>query len=157
MKRLLFIFGIILMAPVCNAQTDKVLYTENAPEYPGCTGTNTEKKACFRKKIGEHLSSNFNSSDLVNKLNFATPGKRIVFIRFDIDTTGNIENIRIASRDSVLQGDEAKQLLKTEAIRVFKMVPKLQPASTQVFINDEPQKERYVSVPYGFRLAFMVE
>ena len=143
-KHVLFSLGIFLIAFVSNAQTDTSRIIETVPVYPGCSGSTTEQKACFNKKIGEHISNNFDF-DMVQKLGFP-PGKMKIYVRFTIGSTGNTEDILVLR--NIKEEEATHPKLEEEVIRVFKMIPKMEPGT---------QRNRPVRVKYTFPLAFMVD
>ena len=109
---------------------------EEAPTYPGCLGTKTEKKACFGEEIKNHFQRNFNF-ELVNHLGLSLGRKRIL-IRFIINREGVVEDVN--ARAPHLR-------LKNEAIRVVKLLPQMIPGK---------QRARPVAVSYTLPLTIIV-
>lgn len=109
---------------------------EEAPVYPGCTGTKAEKKACFNLEIKNHIQQNFNF-ELANHLGLSE-GRKRVFIRFIINKEGIVEEVN--ARAPHLR-------LKNEAIRVVKLLPQMVPAR---------QSGRSVAVSYTLPLTIIV-
>ena len=110
---------------------------EEAPTYPGCIGTNEEKKACFSKKVQKLVSRKFNS-DLASILGLS-PGKKRITVLFKIDANGNIVEMRARAPHKALE---------KEAIRVVKLLPKMTPGKMQ----GQP-----VNVKYVLPIVFSVE
>ena len=65
---------------------------EEPPVFPGCKGSKEQKKKCLQKKIGEHISKNYNTG--LSKDLGLTPGKKKVYVIFKIDKTGKVSNAR---------------------------------------------------------------
>lgn len=106
---------------------------ENVPIFPGCDGgTNDERKACFQKKIQEHVKKNFNYPDIA--LELGIQGK--VYVQFVIDANGNITNIRTRGPDKNLE---------KEAARIIGSLPQMIPGK---------QRGRAVKVPYSIPINF---
>ena len=96
----------------------------------------TKRKSCFAEAIKKHVSTNFN-------VDIATPlglvGVNRVYVRFAIDTTGNITDI---------QARAPHEKLEEEAIRVVQSIPKVIPG------EHEGQK---VKVLYSLPIVFEVK
>jgi protein TonB len=107
---------------------------EFVPIFPGCKGNNKELKACFQKKMTEHLMANFKYPEAAQELNIQ--GK--VYVFFIIDKTGLVTNIKSRGPDKMLE-DEAK--------RIISVLPKMKPGR---------QRDRSVSVPYSIPINFKV-
>ncbi len=106
---------------------------EKVPIYPGCKGkTNDELRACFQKKIIEHVNRNFKFPDLA--LEMGIHGK--VYVMFSIDKQGNVSDLKSRGPDKVLE---------KEAERIIKKLPKMIPAK---------QRGRAVRVPYSLPIHF---
>mgnify|MGYP003675355917 CR=1 FL=1 len=108
---------------------------EKVPVFPGCTGNNTELKACFQQKMQEHLQKNFNYPEAASELNIQ--GK--VFVFFKIDKNGYVTNIKSRGPD---------ELLETESERIISLLPKMEPGK---------QRNRAVSVPYSIPINFKLK
>lgn len=117
---------------------DEVDYVmlEEAPLFPGCEGTNEERKACFSKEINKYINRKFNAG-LAEELGL-TPGVQKIFTLFKIDKNGNIVDIQARAPHKKLQ---------EEAIRVIKLLPKMEPGKQQ----GKPVKVRY-SMPIVFKI-----
>lgn len=129
---------------------------EEAPVFPGCLGTNAEKKACLNRKIRKHVARHFNA-DLGNCLEEVKVyniekeeyeyeckeslpmGKKRIFVQFKIDKDGSIINISA-------KGPHPK--LEQEAIRITKKLPKMKPGK---------QRGKPVRVGYTLPITFNVE
>lgn len=105
---------------------------EQVPTFPGCTGNNAELKACFQKKMMEHLQRNFKYPDAAQELNIQ--GK--VYVFFLIDKNGEVSKIKSRGPDKLLIG---------EAERIIGLLPKMEPGK---------QRNRPVGVPYSIPINF---
>lgn len=106
---------------------------ENVPIFPGCEGgTNEERKACFQRKIQEHIKKHFKYPDIA--LEMGIQGK--VYVQFVIDSKGHIAGIRTRGPD---------KLLEKEASRIIASLPKMTPGM---------QRGRAVKVPYSIPVNF---
>ncbi|UMB59273.1 energy transducer TonB [Lutibacter sp. A80] len=117
---------------------DEVDYVmlEEAPLFPGCKGTKEELKACFSKQISNYINRKFNAG-LAEELGL-TPGVQRIFTLFKIDKNGNVVDI---------QSRAPHKRLQEEAIRVIKLLPKMEPGKQQ----GTPVKVRY-SMPIVFKI-----
>ena len=106
---------------------------EEVPVFPGCEqGSTAEKRACFERKIQEHVKKNFQYPPMAVELGIE--GK--VYIQFVIDTDGYIANIRSRGPD---------KLLEKEAERIIVSLPRMIPGK---------QRGRAVKVPYSIPVTF---
>jgi protein TonB len=110
---------------------------ENVPVYPGCKGTNEQKKKCMVEKITKHVGRKYNTG-LAGDLGL-TPGKKRVYVQFKIDKTGKITNV-------MARGPHAR--LEKEAIRVVELLPDMTPGK---------QRGRPVGVKYPVPMTLVVE
>ena len=110
---------------------------EEVPIYPGCKGTNAQKKKCFSANIQKHVNKKYNTG-LAGDLGLA-PGKKRVFVMFKIDKTGKIVDVRA-------RGPHAR--LEKEAIRVISLLPQMTPGK---------QRGRAVGVKYTLPITLIVE
>ncbi len=110
---------------------------ENVPVYPGCKGTNEQKKKCMVEKITKHVNRKYNTG-LAGDLGLS-PGKKRVYVQFKISKTGEIVDVRA-------RGPHAR--LEKEAIRVVEMLPKMEPGK---------QRGRPVGVKYTLPITLLVE
>ena len=110
---------------------------EEAPLFPGCKGTNEERKACFSEKINKYINKKFNS-ELAAEMGL-TPGIQRIYTLFKIDKNGNVVDIEARSPHKRLQD---------EAIRVIGLLPKMEPGK---------QHGKAVKVRYAVSIAFKVE
>lgn len=101
---------------------------EEAPVYPGCTGTKAQKKKCFQDKITAHVSKHFKIS-LAQDLGLS-PGKKKIYVQFRIDKNGEINNIKA-------RGPHKR--LEKEAIRVIGLLPAMTPGKQRT----EPVRVSY--------------
>ncbi|MBT8325827.1 MAG: energy transducer TonB [Winogradskyella sp.] len=105
---------------------------ETVPKWPGCTGNNDQLRACFQKKMQEHLLKNFRYPDVAAELGIH--GK--VYVFFLIDKTGKVTKIKSRGPD---------KMLETEAERIIGLMPKMEPGK---------QRNRAVGVPYSVPINF---
>jgi len=108
---------------------------ERVPTFPGCKGNNNQLKACFQKKITEHLQKNFRYPEAAEELGIT--GK--VYVFFLIDKDGNVTRIKSRGPDKSLE---------TEAERIIGKLPKMIPGK---------QRERNVGVPYSIPINFQLQ
>lgn len=72
---------------------------EDVPLFPGCENVKkSERRACFQKKMMEHISKNFKYPDAALEMGI---GGR-VFIIFTIDKDGSIQKIKTRGPDQLL-------------------------------------------------------
>lgn len=133
---------------------------DNAPTFPGCEGSNTEKRKCLNYTIRKHVGKNFNvviASDIgippvclksevvfdetTNKyIDQCTDWKPLKIIaQFKITKTGDIEIIGVRA---------PHPLLEKETIRVLNLLPKMSPGKQKGL----PVNVRY-ALPISFRLT----
>lgn len=108
---------------------------EKVPQFPGCTGNNDELRACFQRKMQEHLQKHFSYPDAAAELNIQ--GK--VFVFFLIDKTGTVTKVKSRGPD---------QLLEKEAERIINLLPKMEPGK---------QRNKSVGVPYSIPINFKLQ
>ncbi|MBO3116604.1 energy transducer TonB [Winogradskyella sp. DF17] len=108
---------------------------EQVPRFPGCTGSNAELKACFQKKMQEHLQKHFRYPEVAKELNIH--GK--VFVFFLIDKEGKVSKIKSRGPD---------KLLEKEAERIMSLLPKMEPGK---------QRNKAVGVPYSIPINFKLQ
>jgi len=113
-----------------------VKFLEEAPLFPGCKGTNEERKACFSEEIAKYINKKFNNQ-LAGELGLASGIQRI-YTLFKIDKNGNIIDIEARAPHKRLQ---------QEAIRVISLLPKMEPGKQ----HGKPVKVRY-AVPIIFKV-----
>ncbi|SHG41333.1 energy transducer TonB [Winogradskyella jejuensis] len=107
---------------------------ERVPTFPGCKGNNDQLRACFQRKITEHLQENFKYPQVAEDLGIT--GK--VYVFFLIDKNGHIAKIKSRGPD---------KLLETEAERIIGLLPKMIPGK---------QRDRNVGVPYSIPINFQL-
>jgi hypothetical protein len=110
---------------------------EIVPVYPGCEGTNQEKKECFSQKINDHITEHFNI-ELSNNLNIS-PGIQRISASFTIDSQGTIVDIIVRA---------PHRIMAREAIRVLKLLPQMTPGG---------QRGSFVDVAYTLPIIFTVD
>ncbi|WP_178984242.1 energy transducer TonB [Winogradskyella helgolandensis] len=108
---------------------------EKVPQFPGCKGNNAELRACFERKIQEHLQKHFRYPKAAADLNI--DGK--VYVFFLIDKTGTVTKVKSRGPD---------QLLETEAERIINLLPKMEPGR---------QRDMNVGVPYSIPINFKLQ
>jgi protein TonB len=108
---------------------------ERVPQFPGCTGNNQELKACFQRKMQEHLQKHFRYPEAASELNIQ--GR--VFVFFLIDKNGKVTKIQSRGPDN---------LLETEAERIISLLPKMEPGK---------QRNKPVGVPYSIPINFKLK
>jgi len=110
---------------------------ENVPVYPGCEDqvTNSEKKACFQKKMQEHIKKHFRYP--ATAIELGIQGR--VHVQFKINSEGYITGIRMRGPDSNLE---------KEAERIIAALPRMTPGR---------QRGRKVNVPYSIPINFKLE
>jgi protein TonB len=109
---------------------------EEAPVFPGCTGTKAQKRQCLQDKIKNHVNKKFRTN-IAQDIGLSA-GKKKVYVQFTIDKNGNIINVRA-------RGPHAR--LEKEAIRVVKLLPKMKPGL---------QRTRPVRVSYTLPITLVV-
>ncbi|MGB7843121.1 MAG: energy transducer TonB [Salinimicrobium sp.] len=87
---------------------------EIAPVWPGCSGSQAEKKACFKEKMVEHMKSHYRFPK-DGQGNFIR-GKAIV--SFQVNKQGKVE---------ILSVEGPKKELNEEAKRIVLAIPKMKP------------------------------
>lgn len=107
---------------------------ENVPIFPGCENmkTNADKRACFQRKIQEHVKEEFTYPSTA--LELGIQGR--VFVQFTIDSKGYITGVRTRGPDANLE---------KEAARIVAALPKMKPGM---------QRGRAVKVPYSIPITF---
>lgn len=112
---------------------------QNVPVYKGCGAltSNEDKRKCMSDKISELVAENFNPN-IATKLNLPS-GEVKISVIFKIYTEGNIENIQARAHYPELE---------EEAIRVIKLIPKMEPG----YLREKP-----VTVPYSLPIIFKIE
>ena len=109
---------------------------EEAPVFPGCKGTKSEKRQCLQEQIKLHVNRTYNTQ-LPQELGLE-PGKKKVYVLFKIDKNGNVAEARA-------RGPHKR--LEKEAVRVVNKLPKMIPGQ---------QRGRAVSVSYTLPITLVV-
>ncbi len=94
---------------------------EEAPVFPGCSGSNEELRKCFSIEIQKHVSENFKTFT-AEALGMEKGSKQRVFVLFTVDKKGRVTNIKVRG---------PHELLEQEAIRVIKLLPRMKPGKTR--------------------------
>ncbi|MFS4483933.1 gliding motility protein RemB [Hyunsoonleella sp. 2307UL5-6] len=90
---------------------------EKPPVFPNCENTNiTALQTCFDKNVFNTVNRNFKVPKALSDTNY----RGEVVVLFEVDTTGAFR---------VMYVDAINQELKTETKRVFKLFPKIKPAT----------------------------
>lgn len=111
---------------------------EDVPIFPGCSGSNKERRECFSIEISKFVSKKFNV-ELASDLGLPQGTVQKIFVVFKIDKKGNITDINARAPHKKLQ---------EEAIRVVELLPQMTPGK---------QRGKAVSVSYGLPIVFKVE
>jgi protein TonB len=110
---------------------------ETIPLFPNCiTLPVDEQRECFQIELNKHIVKNFNYPS--QAMEAQIQGR--VMMAFTINKDGAIVNLRSTGN--------ANQILKNEGLRIFKLLPKLQPGT---------QKGKPVNVSYMMPLVFKLE
>lgn len=112
-------------------------FLEEVPVFPGCKGTNEEIKACFTKKISLFVNRKFDAG-IAEEMGLSS-GVQKIFAIFKVDNVGNIVDIQARS---------PHKQLKNEAIRVIKLLPKMEPGK---------QHGKAVNVKYSLPISFRIQ
>lgn len=145
--RYLLLFAVLLIGSnsycqITEDSTDEIAFAiiENVPLYKGCdeSMSNDEKRQCMSDKVSELISKNFNTK-LGAQLDLPAGNIKISVI-FKINTEGHIENIQARAKHPALE---------KEAVRVIKLIPKMDKAGMQL--------GKPVVVPYSLPIVFKVE
>ncbi len=109
---------------------------EHVPVFPGCEKyeTQEERKECFNQMVQKHIIKNFKYPQAA--LEMKVSGK--VFIQFEINTQGNVSNIKKRGPD---------RLLEEEAVRIIACLPQVKPGVQR----GKPTKVRY-AIPINFAI-----
>ncbi|MFD0797243.1 energy transducer TonB [Maribacter chungangensis] len=110
---------------------------EDVPIFPGCEHLKNrdEQRACFQKKIQEHVAKEFKYPDVAVEMGIQ--GR--VYVQFAINNKGYISDIRVRGPDKNLE---------MEASRIVATIPKMTPGM---------QRGRAVRVPYSIPINFKLE
>lgn len=122
---------------VSDTEDVSFMIIEKVPVFPGCTGTNLEKKKCFSKSVQKYFLANFNKN-LPNSVGLS-PGKKKVYIGFKIDKEGNVVNVQVRAPHPDI---------KKEVKRIMQMLPKMIPGE---------QRGEKIGVKYSIPFAIIVE
>jgi protein TonB len=110
---------------------------EEAPIFPGCSGTKEERKQCFSKSVTKLVSRKFNG-DLAQELGLAS-GKKRISVQFTVDKQGNISDVLVRA---------PHKRLEKEARRVVSLLPKMIPGK---------QRNNPVGVKFTLPITFIIE
>jgi hypothetical protein len=120
-------------------KTNEMIGYQKVPVFPGCENSKSliEAKKCFSKGVQEHFSRTFDA-DLPNELGLF-PGRKRVFIGFEIDTEGNITNIKAKA---------PHPRIKQEVIKVMQTMPRVIPGM---------QYDKNVNIKYSIPFTLVVQ
>ena len=116
---------------------------EGSPIFPGCKPSKKgdvnkrkeEDVKCLNEGIMKHVRKNFRYPKISKEMGI----QEKIYVKFVIDKTGSITNVKI------VRGED--KYLKEEAIRLVKSLPKMTPAH---------QRGEPVSVKYTMPINFML-
>jgi hypothetical protein len=113
---------------------------ERVPIFKGCNKNlkNEALKKCFSEKLNALISENFNS-DIGKDLDLPDQSFQYINVMFKVNPEGKI--IDVAARTIYPE-------LEAEAVRVIKLIPKLEPGYF---------KDKAVTVPYFLPITFKVD
>jgi protein TonB len=137
MKKLLILF-LMLTGSISYAQEGvnvkgNTLTTKQIPPvWPGCEGSAAEKKACFNKKLVEHMKAHYKFPKDANGQMIR--GKAVV--SFNINEEGKVE---------ILSVEGPKKELNSEAKRIILAIPPMKPGE----LAGKPTSVKY-KVPFTF-------
>jgi beta-lactamase regulating signal transducer with metallopeptidase domain len=109
---------------------------DEVPIYPGCSGTNEERKQCMQEKITAYIIKNFNTK-IAKQAGLS--GKQTISVQFKIGSDGYITGVMSRAKAPELQ---------EEAARVINLLPKMKPGM---------QRGKEVGVIYGLPIIFEVQ
>lgn len=125
-------FGITQAQEGVDVKGNTVSAREIAPVWPGCEGTEIQKKKCFQEKLVQHLKANYKFPK-DSEGNFIR-GKATV--SFNINEKGEVE---------ILAVEGPKKELNEEAKRIILAIPKMKPGE----LAGKPIAIKY-KVPFTF-------
>lgn len=139
MRKLIFLFA-VLAVTVTTAQEEwgdvnknELTMKEIAPVWPGCTGTVSQKDACFNKKLTQHIVKNFKYPTEEYKKNIQ--GR--VTVDFTINEQGKVEVTNVSGGNAGLQKAAKDNIMK---------MPTLQPG----MMGGKPRAIK-MTVPFTFK------
>ncbi|AZQ44650.1 M56 family metallopeptidase [Nonlabens ponticola] len=86
---------------------------EEFPTYPGCAGSNQERKDCMQENISQFINNNYNTSVASDM-----KGSQKIRVQFTVGIDGQVSDIKTRAANSKLE---------QEAARVIKMLPVMKP------------------------------
>lgn len=137
MKKHLFIAFLFVSAGLyaqdgVKVKGNTVTTREIAPVWPGCEGSETDKKNCFLQQLSKHVSANFKYP--AEAYNSNIQGK--VIVSFVINAEGKVE---------ILNAEGPNELLVEEAKRNILQIPQMKPGERA----GKPTEIKY-TVPFTF-------
>ena len=109
---------------------------ENAPVFPGCTGSQEEIKKCFSSSINKFVAKKFDT-ELAQELGLS-PGRQRISVAFTVDKNGLISDFKVRA---------PHKRLEKEAKRVVKLLPKMTPGK---------QRGKAVGVKFNLPIVFEI-
>ena len=114
-----------------------IVAIETIPEFEACNSVDkSEKMSCFQLELNKHIKKHFTYPQ--EALDNNIQGR--VTVSFLINKEGDVTNI--------VAGGNVDQILKNEAIRIFKLLPKFKPGT---------QRGKPVTVKYAMPLSFRMQ
>ncbi len=120
-----------------NTESMSFQEVDELPIYPGCKDDAQQLELCFRKAMRGHIARKFDT-DLASDLGLEA-GKQRIFVIFQINKEGKVENIRAKAPHPVLAD---------EGIRIVKLLPKMVPAK---------HKGKPVNIKYTLPIILNIE
>ncbi|PID68194.1 MAG: hypothetical protein CR968_02750 [Flavobacteriia bacterium] len=111
---------------------------EEAPVFPGCTGSKEVLKKCFMDKVSKHVNDNFKTLS-AKSLGLDSGTKYRISVMFTVDKHGQVTKIKARA---------PHESLEQEAIRVIKLLPQMTPGK----YKDEP-----INVTYALPILFVAQ
>lgn len=135
----LYLLLAVLFVSGCSFAQDGVTVSGNtlttreiAPVWPGCTGSEFQKKQCFNQKLAEHIVKNYK---FPSEYNVADKGSKVV-VTFVITEEGKPEVKEVIG---------GKPYLQEEAKRNILLIPEMEPGK----LGGKKRAIQY-KVPFSF-------
>ncbi len=111
---------------------------EEAPVFPGCSGSKEALKKCFMDKVSKHVSDNFKTLS-AKPLGLDSGTKYRISVMFTVDKNGQVTKIKARA---------PHKSLEQEAIRVIRLLPQMTPGK---------HKGEPVNVTYALPIMFVAQ
>ena len=118
-------------------EVEDFINIQEAPIFPGCSGTKEEMKQCFSNSVKKLVLKKFNGG-LAPELGL-TSGKKRIAVQFTVDKNGKISDVLVRA---------PHKRLEKEARRVVNLLPEMMPGK---------QRGRAVGVKFTLPITFMIE